>query len=236
MVIIGHRGARGLAPENTLAAFEAGLQAKADELELDVRVTSDGVCVLHHNRFLSDTSGVKRTDMRINKRTLSELRAIKPDLATLDEAVTFVARRAPIIIEVKLGTPAAPVIAAIEDLFSKGYEAKDFLLTSFKSRLLRELHAALPSIECVINERFSGLRAAWRAHRIGATRVVFSHWNVWPGFIRSMTRRGFKVVVFTMNDPAEVMRYAEHGMWGVVTDRPDLFTHHVRTNKKAKAA
>jgi glycerophosphoryl diester phosphodiesterase len=188
-----------------------------------VRVTADGVCVLNHNRYLTDPEHHKRPDLRINKCTLEELRAVRPDLCTLEEAVLFVKRRVPIVVEAKLGTPAAPIIAAIEDLFSKGWEAKDFLLTSFKSRLLRELHQALPTIECVINERFSGFRAAWRARKVGAKRVVFSHWNVWPGFIRAMSSRGYKVTVFTINDPQVAAHLAKFGMWGVVTDRPDLF-------------
>ena len=49
MLIIGHRGAAGLAPENTLDAMEAGIEAGADILEFDVRLTKDGVLVLVHD-------------------------------------------------------------------------------------------------------------------------------------------------------------------------------------------
>ena len=53
MLIIGHRGAAGLAPENTIDAMAAGIAAGADMLELDVRLTRDGVPVVaHDNRLL----------------------------------------------------------------------------------------------------------------------------------------------------------------------------------------
>ena len=49
----GHRGARGLAPENTLPAFERALQLGVTTLELDIAVTKDGVAVIHHDQTLN---------------------------------------------------------------------------------------------------------------------------------------------------------------------------------------
>ena len=49
----GHRGARGLAPENTLAGFEAALKHGATTLELDIAITRDGVLVIHHDLALN---------------------------------------------------------------------------------------------------------------------------------------------------------------------------------------
>ncbi len=208
-----------------MAAFEAGLAAGADELELDVRVTKDGVCVLSHDAYLAgDTAGGPgQLRAKIAACTMEELRAIRPDICTLAEAALFVHRRAPLVVEVKPGTPPEPVIAAVEDLFSKGWQPADFLLASFNARLLRRLHTALPKIPCVVNERYSGVRAVRRARQVGTKRLVFPHWNVWPGFIRALARRGYKLTVYTVNNPAQAAHLAKYGAWGVVTDRPDLF-------------
>ena len=66
-LIIGHRGAKGLAPENTLPAFRAGIDAGADGVEFDVQRTVDGHLVVFHDDDLKRLAGV---DGRIVKSTL----------------------------------------------------------------------------------------------------------------------------------------------------------------------
>ena len=72
-LIIGHRGAKGLAPENTLPAFRAGMAAGADGVEFDVQRTVDGHLVVFHDDDLKRLAGV---DGRIVKRTLAMLREL----------------------------------------------------------------------------------------------------------------------------------------------------------------
>ena len=57
-LVFAHRGGSGLAPENTMAAFENGLALGADGLELDVHLSSDGVVVVHHDRTLDRTTNL----------------------------------------------------------------------------------------------------------------------------------------------------------------------------------
>lgn len=223
MKIIGHRGARGLGPENTLAAFEAALETGVDEVELDVRVTKDGICVLNHDPFLHDASGGKLRQVRIHEQTLTALREHRPDLVTLDEAIRFVDRRAPMLIEVKPKVDPTPVIASVRTFLEKGWQSSDFLLGSFSQSLLRALHVALPDIEKVINSRFSGIRAHWRARQVNTRRVAFNHHNMWFGFVVAMHKRGFKLTTYTLNDPRKAQRWRRYGLYGVVTDFPDRF-------------
>jgi glycerophosphoryl diester phosphodiesterase len=89
----GHRGARGLAPENTLTAFARGLEAGVSTLELDIGVTRDGVVVVHHDERLNpaitrDAAGawISAPGPRIRDLSLAELQtynigALKPDTA-----------------------------------------------------------------------------------------------------------------------------------------------------------
>ena len=72
-LIIGHRGAKGLAPENTLPAFRAGIAAGADGVEFDVQRTVDGHLVVFHDDDLKRLAGV---DGRIVKSTLAMLREL----------------------------------------------------------------------------------------------------------------------------------------------------------------
>jgi glycerophosphoryl diester phosphodiesterase len=229
MKIIGHRGARGLGPENTLPSLKAALEAGVDEIEIDVRVTADGACVLNHDPYLHDASGGKLRALTIAQHTAAQLYDQRPDTATLAEAIRLVNHRVPMVIEVKPKVPAAPVIAQIQQFLDDGWQPHDFLLASFSHATLTALHAALPAIETVVLSRVSGIRARWRAKRVNATRLAFNHHNLWWGFIAAMHKRGYQIVTYTLNDPAKAERWKRHGLYGVVTDYPDRFI-----SKKAK--
>lgn len=71
-LIIGHRGASALAPENTLAAFRQAIVDGADGIEFDVRLARDGLAVVIHDATLERTGGLKR---RVSSLTAAELQA-----------------------------------------------------------------------------------------------------------------------------------------------------------------
>lgn len=218
--IVGHRGARGLAPENTLASIQKALECRVDEIEIDVFVTKDGIPVLDHNGLVRDPAG---NLLLIRHHTLEELRAHKPDLATLSEIITAINKAVPLTIEVKPGIPAEPVVRVIEEYLRQGWRVDHFRLASFDFGLLQELHHDLPDVQIVVNETCSGVRATWRARRLGAKRLCMDrHW-LWYGFIRAMQRGGWELYAYTLNDPAKARRWARWGLAGVVTDLPDRF-------------
>src|SRR6476646_2920170 len=79
-LVLGHRGASAVAPENTVEAFTRARELGADGVELDVRRTADGVLVVHHDPAVRDVG-------LIASLSLAELRAARPRLATLDDAL-----------------------------------------------------------------------------------------------------------------------------------------------------
>ena len=222
MKIIGHRGARGLAPENTLAAFEKALHYRVDEIELDVRVSLDLVVLVHHDEYLRDQSG---NALFVAGHTYNELLAHKADLCTLERAVRFINKRVPILVEVKPDVPVKPVTDALEGLVRDGWESQNFLLGSFSQKTLRQLHHQLPAIEKVVIERWSGVRGTWRARQLGAKRINMNHLWLWSGFIKSMRRSGYRLAPYTLNDASKARRWAEYGIDAVITDYPDRFDH-----------
>jgi len=225
-LIIGHRGARGLAPENTLASLQIALDYGVHEIEIDVRVTKDGVCVLSHDPYLHDASGGKMRAIRITNYTFAQLRQHRPDLLTLEDAITAVQRKVPLVIEIKPRVPSAHVIAILSNFLKKGWQPGDFLVASFSQHTLQLVHRALPQLELVVNERISGLRATWRAKRLGATRIALNHHNIWWGFVSTMNRRGYRLTTFSLNDPKKSARWVRRGLYGTITDFPDRFKHH----------
>lgn len=224
MKIIGHRGARGLAPENTLEAIEAGIKAGADEIEVDVRVTSDGIPILHHDSYVCDYSSGHKRALLIDEHTLGELRAHKPDLPTLQDAIETVELRTPMILEVKPKVSIHEVVDVLQQFLQKSWRPTDFLLASFSQRTLRALHKALPDVPLIVNESFLGLRASRRARELDTTRINMNQRYLWWGFVRSMHRAGFQLCAYTLNNPQKAARWARHGLYGVITDYPKRFT------------
>jgi len=218
--IVGHRGARALAPENTVAAMRKALEHRVDEIEVDVRVTKDKIVVVHHNRDVQDPTSA-RLDIRYH--TYAELKQHKADLATLEEIIDAVGHKVPLQIEVKGGEATRPVIDILQTYLSKGWHENDFLIGSKKQKTLMEIHRAVPAIPTVVIEPFSGIRATYRARQIGTKRISMRSWWLWGFFIRSLARSGYQLYAYTLDNPGKARRWSHNGLAGVITDRPDLY-------------
>lgn len=238
MLVIGHRGAKGLAPENTIASFKKALEHHVDAIELDVRLSKDGHAVVNHDNFITDPSGGQ---LAISTHALPELRQHKPDLATLEEAITAINRQVPVLIEVKPGVPTAPVIKIIKTFLKKDWQTQDFGLVSRSMPVLEQLHAQLPDIEITVVDFWSGVRATRRARKLNTRRIGMLEYWLWPGFIAAMKRGGYELysvppgtpqkerllarvgLAGQSNTPSRARRWARYGLAGVFTDYPDRF-------------
>lgn len=225
MNVIGHRGAKGLAPENTLAALQAALAAGAHAVEIDVRVTHDGVCVLSHDPYPHNAAGKMVRSVPIALHTFAEITTIQPSITSLAHAIRFVNRRVPMIIEIKSRVRTGAIITELHRFLEDGWQPDDFIVASFSQRILKELHAAFPNIDMLVLARFSSVRARWRAKQLNTTRLAFNHHNLWAGFIRAMRARGYRITVYTLNDTRKAARWQQHGLDDVITDNPEQFIH-----------
>ncbi len=219
MKIIGHRGARGLSPENTITSFEKALEHGVDIIELDVRVTKDGVAVVHHDPVLTDPDG---SEIPIASTTYAELLRHKNNLAALDHTIRSVRHRCPLILEIKPGVPTKQTVAIIRDRLSRGWRLDEFMVASFDYRVLQHMQRELPQIRLIVNERWSGVRASYRARRLGTPFITMNQLWLWSGFLKAMKRRGFKLSSYTINSPVRAKKWQAH-LYAIITDRPDLF-------------
>ncbi len=242
-LVFAHRGGSTLAPENTLAAFDRGIALGADGLELDVRLSRDGVVVVHHDRTLERTTNLRG---RVRDRTANELRHADAGywfggdgkwpfrgcgygVPTLHDVLSRY-RDARIIIEMK-DHDAALVDAAVEVVRSA--EAADRVcLGSFALAPLRKVRKAAPHIATSASREevrwalyasWVGLfprRTAYRGFQVpeaaGMTRVVS------PRFVNAAHRRGLRVQVWTVDCEEAAIRLLDWGVDGLITDRPDL--------------
>jgi glycerophosphoryl diester phosphodiesterase len=219
MKIIGHRGARGLAPENTLPSFQKALEHHADQLELDLRVTADGVVVLNHDRFIRWASGKKST---IREHSYRYLQQHKSDILTLPEFFDAIPHSVSLLIEIKPHVNLEPIIELLHAETIAGRPAKAMSIASFDQAILRRMHNVFPKLPMVVNERWSGVIGAWRAQEVGTKRLNMRSWWLWRGFLRSMHQRGYQIAPYTINSPAQARRWQPY-IYGIITDRPDLF-------------
>lgn len=225
MKIIGHRGARGLAPENTIKAIEKALDHTVDMIEVDLRVTKDNIVILHHDADLREPNGTRHHISTSNEVTL---RRIKADLATLDELFMSLQthKDTGLYLEVKPGVNIQPIVATIEAYIVDGFQPANVWLGSKSQAILQALHLALPDHPTIVIEGWNSLRATRRAHALNTRLIAMNQQWLWWGFIRSMSRRSWQLYAYDWRQstsPATARHWERSGLAGVITDYPNRF-------------
>lgn len=223
--IIGHRGAKGLAPENTIQSIEKAIGLGVDEVEVDVRVTADHIPVLVHDAFVADPSGMR---LAVHAHDYRELCGHKADLPTLKQAIEAVGGRVPLQIEIKPHEPLVPIIKVLRTALSNGAPADDLIISSKDFRVLKEVKREMPMLPLVVIERWSGVRASYRCRKLQTNRVSMNQLWLWSGFIRAVRRRGKLLSAYPLNNAKKAAKWQRAGLYGAITDYPDIFTEHTK--------
>lgn len=223
-LIVGHRGAKGLAPENTLESFEVAILNGVDMIETDVRLSKDGTAVIVHDPHL--TSEEKRR-LKVVKATLPQLREHHKALVTLEECIEFIDKRVRLMIEVKKRVQSDPVVAVIKHYLKHGWQPEDFMLASFDFKVLKALKADLPEIDIVVLDGWSSIRAVSRARRLDTKFLSMDQSYLWWGVVSSLTKR-YKLLTypdqhipFWKTNPLRPFGWVKYGLYGIITDYPD---------------
>jgi glycerophosphoryl diester phosphodiesterase len=225
-VVIAHRGASQVAPENTLAAVRAAIDARAELVEIDVQETRDGVVVVLHDRDLLRVGGVP---LAVASTTADELRAVDlgarfdprfrgERVPTLDEVLALARGRIHVLIELKRYAPGGRLPERVVERIESAGLTDGFSLMSMDPELVRRLRELRPEW------RVGALSAVslGRLARVDAAFVAVRASRVSAAFVRDAHRRGKQVYVWTVNEPLEIARAFAFGVDGVITDRPEL--------------
>lgn len=219
MLLLGHRGARCYAPENTLAAFDLALEHGADGFEFDVRLTRIRQLVICHDpRF-------KRLPIR--RSTLRQLQAKcvqREDCPpTLLEVLERYVSRALLNLEVK--------VRGIEKLVYRTFSGlrprRGYFISSFHPSVVREFHQ---------------IDASLILGTLSQTRWQLRHWEALPARYvvpnyRLLSRKLVEeihaaqklVVTWTVNDPRQMLRMADLGVDGIISDDTKLLVKTLKS-------
>lgn len=275
----GHRGARGLAPENTLSGFRRAMSEGVSTLELDIGLTRDGVVVVHHDDALNpalarDATGqwlaAPRLIHEMTRRELSgyDVGRLRPGtpyasrypaqeardgeaIPTLDRLFAMVlsmpARALRFNIETKL-SPLAPGRTAAPEAMAEAvlrtaerHRMRDRIaLQSFDWRTLshmRKLAPDVPTIHLTARQPWlDNIDPRWNAglklaeHGSVPRMVKAAGGRAWSPYFGDLDAAalaearalGLKVIVWTVNAPADIERMLDMGVDGLITDYPDV--------------
>lgn len=227
-VLVGHRGAAGSAPENTMPSFERALSLGADAIELDVHLSRDGIPVVIHDHTVDRTTNGHGM---VSEMTVAELKALDAAarfdgasfdarIPTLDEVLSWARGKTRVVIELK-GTHTPGLVRSTLDLVQKHGMLSDVMLISFD-------HFALRETRQINRDVCTGALYVGRpvdpvsvATSCGADAIC-PHWaSISPEDVALAHRAGLAVCVWTVNQPVEIAAALSLGIDGITSDVPD---------------
>lgn len=221
MICIGHRGAMGYEPENTLRSIGKALALGAPWIEIDVYHVEGHLVVIHDDRLERTTNG----HGCVAEQSYDYLRSLDAGkgerIPTLEEVFDLVGTQAGINVELKGPGTARPVAELVKRRVRQGWHYDNILVSSFDHRELRRAKNLDPHLH--IGALIVGLPVT-----NAAFAVELGAWSVNPSvefvdreFVDDAHRRGLKVLVFTVNHPEDIARMMALNVDGVFTNYPD---------------
>jgi glycerophosphoryl diester phosphodiesterase len=248
-LVIAHRGYRTQYPENTLAAFQAAIDAGADMIELDVLLSKDRKMVVIHDAALDCTTNGRGM---VSDYTLSELKALDAGswfdprfkgerLPTLEEVLDRVDGRVPLNIEIKKSAyephhPPDAIENRIVELVRRKNALKSVLISSFEWRVLERLAAMEEAPAIALLSRDPDLDNHPEACRkLGAFSWHPSYLAVRKEHVRRMHEAGILVFPYNADAPEDIERMLEMQVDGLIVSDPLSLKTHRRSKSSSWA-
>ena len=213
---MGHRGAAGLAAENTLRALEEAIRVGADAAEFDVQSTRDGVLVASHDPVIVTDSGER---VNIREATYSELKVVRVSgepVPRIEELLDAARNRIGLLLEVKEPRDTHRLVKLLVKCEALGYAA----LISFYDEVITAARRVEPRIVTGLLYYTPPGRIG-DAKRLGCQLVLPRYQLATPKAIAFAHKLGLKVVAWTINDKAWMKRLVERRIDAIATDYPD---------------
>lgn len=232
--VIAHRGASRVAPENTLSAFREAARQGARWIEFDVSLLGDGTPVIHHDGTLDRCSDGTGPLAALSAADLAGIDAggwrgaafAGEPVPTLDQALGLIdGLGLSANLEMKLHDrdPGAMAGAVAAALARHPWTATRIVVSSFELAALAALADRMPEQPLAV--LYEAPAADWPEVLRGlrARSLHIDHRHLDTAILARARTEGFRVRVYTINEPARVARWRTAGLTGVITDHPPLF-------------
>lgn len=210
-LLLGHRGARALRsiPENTLASFDRALADGCDGFEFDVRLTADGIAVVCHD---PQSAGVEIANARAEQL---------PALPRLEDVLARYHGQSFLDIELKIAGLESLVTATVR----KFPPQRGFVISSFLPEVIEQMHAQGADIPLGLICETRAELARWK--ELPVEYVIPQGKLASPEGISMMQDAGKKILVWTVNDAKGMLRFAQGGVDGIISDDTGLLVRTV---------
>jgi len=234
---IAHRGASAYYPENTMAAFEAAIDMKADMMELDILLSKDGKLVVIHDETLDRTTNGTGP---VAEHTLAELKQLDAGswfdkkfkgepIPTLREALELAKDSINVNIEIKTEAIKDDIYGGIEEKALKLVDSlgmrDQVIFSSFDYRAIAHLNQLDPEIPVAVlyNKSLNNPKTpSALVDSLGADGFNCSYKQLSNRWIRNTVSAGIPLLVYTVNRELRMQTVIKRGVAGIFSDKPDL--------------
>ena len=225
MLNIGHRGAMGHAPENTLESIQIALDMGVDWIEIDVYAVENELVVIHDDDLDRTTNGTGA----VMEQTLAHLRSLDAgngqQIPLLSEVVTLMhnhsGNKVRLNIELKGPKTAGPVIQFLENHLPSSWSADQVLLSAFDHRELIEAKRLNPIYKRAPLYWMGPIDYDFVINELEAVSINPSLRMVTQDMVDEAHGHGLTVLVYTVNEKADIERMRSIGVDGIFTNFPD---------------
>ena len=243
VIVVGHRGAMGHAPENTLPSFRKGRELGADTIELDVRLSGDGqIVVIHDSKVDRTTSGTGEVASltakelgRLNAGSSFSPKYRKARIPTLEQILRWSRRRTQLVIEIK-GDPEPQngIEEKLVKLLRRFRMVNKVMVISFHHpsvKRIKELETELAT-GILFSGRLTNAVGAARENHADSVRPVWSYWS--GDLVEEVHREGLQASAWTVDEPKTMKALIRMGIDSIATNYPDRLRRVIEGSKGKK--
>lgn len=222
VIRVGHRGAAGHAPENTVAAIHAGIACGVEFVEIDLRRTADGALVALHDATVNRTTDGRG---RVSRLSLGKVKRLDAgngtEIPTLEEALEAADRRTGLMLELKVRGIAQQTVETVRRTNFTG----PLLYASFLHDELTQVREADSGASLMVLFDRSPPASVARAMKYAPSYVGLRHSKATRRLVELFHRAHLHVFVYTPNQPADIQRAISLGVDGIISNFPDRIPH-----------
>ena len=213
MITIAHRGAKGHAPENTIASFEKAIEMGVDMIELDVHLSNDLVPMVIHDDTVDRTTLATGNVANFSAKKLQQL-----GVPSLEDVFTLVQNKCSINIEIKVYAATQPVLDVLQ---SSSFDVDKIIISSFDWHVLQEIRFQNDTIKLgVLTETDISLAIGF-ATLIKAFAIHPYYHLLTAENVEKIKEKGLKLYTWTVNEPEDITFVKSLQIDGIITDFPE---------------